>query len=265
MDEQDNEDCGNDDIAEGMKHDLNEVRNKNTASNEEMQYDDSEPIIRKINPEENVTLSQLNWAFAGEQRMIETEMVDGVRKQPLQQKATNSIRPFHSLKLMLKRNNSGNYDADKDANSNEAKKTILDAGKESADHEIDAVPLISVTPTLENKHKEESVAALKSNADGKKTENKIEQQKKAETNEEPEKNGRGKTKKEMIKAQKDPMKKAEPKTVKENVIVKEKRTVKPSNGMKSPFYDRKVHILQKWNEAEMKLVEYMWSVRNPEG
>ncbi|PWA77309.1 ulp1 protease family, C-terminal catalytic domain-containing protein [Artemisia annua] len=79
----------------------------------------------------------------------------------------------------------------------------------------------------------------------------------------------------MVKAKKAPTKKAEPKKVqkrgakaveedKEDVILKEKRTVKPSNAMKSPFYDRKVHIYQKWSEAEMKLVEYMWSDSTPE-
>ena len=85
----DNGSYQNDDIAEGkgineegMKDDLNEVQNKNTASNEEMQYDDREDIVplpeshepkrRKINPEENVTLSQ-----------VETEMDDTVIKQSL--------------------------------------------------------------------------------------------------------------------------------------------------------------------------------------
>ena len=90
----DNGSYQNDDIAEGkgineegMKDDLNEVQKKNTTSNEEMQYDDREDIVPlpeshepkriKINPEENVTLSQI------ETEMVETEIDDRVIKQSL--------------------------------------------------------------------------------------------------------------------------------------------------------------------------------------
>ena len=200
-------------------------------------------------------------------------------------KAAIATPPYHSTKLKLKRNSSGKYDVEKDDNSNEAKKTTVDAAKESAVHVIDATPVSSVAPInyipFENIQKEKEVAAATKKQPAKWA-------KKVATNEEPEKKGRGKkeeTKKQMVKPQKAPTKKAEPKTVQENTqkpkrvqkrgakavvedkeddILKEKRIVKPSNAMKSPYYDRKVHIYKKWNEAEMKLVEYMWSESSPE-
>ena len=97
---------------------------------------------------------------------------------------------------------------------------------------------------------------------------------------------KGVTKPEMTKAKKAPTKKPEPKADKEdtqkvkrgkkkgaNVMEetkeadkeKEKRTIKPSNAMVSPYYNRKVMIYERWPEAEMKLVEYIWSDSCPEG
>ncbi|PWA72729.1 hypothetical protein CTI12_AA262800 [Artemisia annua] len=237
---------------------LSQSTDENEKQSQEMQYDDLEDIVplpesqepnltkssnkkrRKLNPED-VTLSQLTWAIEGEQSMNETEMVDKIVKLPFM--------------------STGVIDATK------AKKTTIDAAKESADLVIDATPVRSVAPInfvpLENIQKEEEP---------------VKRAKKVARNEEPEKKGRGKKceiKKEVVKAKKAPTKKAEPKRVqkrgakaveedKEDDILKEKRMVKPSNAMKSPFYDRKVHIYQKWSEAEMKLVEYMWSDSTPE-
>ena len=200
-------------------------------------------------------------------------------------KAAIATQPYHSTKLKLKRNSSGKYDVEKDGNSNEAKKTTVDAAKESAVHVINAIPVSSVAPVsyipFEKIEKEKEVAAATKKQP-------VKWAKKVATNEEPVKKGRGKkeeTKKEMVKPQKAPSKKAEPKTVQENTqkpkrvqkrgakavvedkeddILKEKRIVKPSNAMKSPYYDRKVHIYKKWNEADMKLIEYMWSDSCPE-
>ncbi|PWA62256.1 hypothetical protein CTI12_AA365670 [Artemisia annua] len=281
--------------------------NENQTKTQEMQYEYLEDIVplpvsqepaniissnnkrRKINPEEDVTLSQLNWAIADEPRMIENEMDDNIMKLPflstgttdatkglavdaLNSKAEIATPPYHSLKLKLKRNSFGNYDAEKVGKS--------DVVKESTVNVLDAVPMSFVVPDNfipEKKNKKEK--STNQEETGKKCSNKCGTGKKG-------RGKKGETKKEMVKAQKAPTKKAEPKTVKENTqkpkigqkrgakamqedkeddIVKEKRTVKPSNAMKSPFYDRKVHIYQKWPEAEMKLVEYMWSESNPEG
>ena len=289
--------------------------NENQTETQEMQYEYLEDIVslpvsqepaniissnnrrRKINPEEDVTLSQLNWAIAGKPRMTENEMDDNIMKLPflstgitdatkglavddLNSKAEIATPPYHSLKLKLKRNSSGNYDAEKVDAEKVGKSDVV---KESTVNVVDAVPVSFVAPDNfipEKKNKKEkSIAATEPKSKGKN----------AATNVEPEKKERGKkgeTKKEMVKVQKAPTKKAEPKTVKENTqkpkvgqkrgrkamqedkevdIAKEKRTIKPSNAMKSPFYDRKVRINQKWPEAEMKVVEYMWSERNPEG
>ena len=90
----DNGSYQNDDIAdgkgineEGMKDDFKEFQKKNTATNEEMQYDDREDIVPlpeshepktiKTNPEENVSLSQI------ETEMVETEKNDTDKKQSL--------------------------------------------------------------------------------------------------------------------------------------------------------------------------------------
>ena len=279
--------------------------NENQTESQEMQYEYLEDIVslpvsqepaniissnnrrRKINPEEDVTLSQLNWAFAGKPRMIENEMDDNIMKLPflstgitdatkgldvdaLNSKAEIATPPYNRLKLKLKRNSSGNYDAEKVDAGKLGKSDVV---KGSTVNVVDAVPVSFVAPDNfipEKKNKKEkSIAATEPKSKGKN----------AATNVEPEKKGRG-------KAKKAPTKKAEPKTVKENTqkpkigqkrgakamqedkevdIAKEKRTVKPSIAMKSPFYVRKVHINKKWPEAEMKLVEYMWSESNPEG
>lgn len=301
---------------------------------QEMQYDDLEDIVplpvsqepeniisssnkrRKLNPEDDVTLSQLTWAMAGEPSVVETEMVDNIIKLPflstgvtgatkglavdaLKSKAEVATPPYHSLKLKLKRNSSGNYDAKKVDKS--------DVAKESTVNVLDAVPVSSVAPEIyipmEKKQKEKSIAATKSK--GKKSDNSEAatkskaEGKKAATNKEPAKKKatnvaqakkavgkQGEAKQEMGKAKKAPTKKPEPKTVKEDTqklkrgqkrganaiedtkeadIVKEKRTIKPSNAMVSPFYNRKVMIFEKWPEADMKLVEYIWSDSCPEG
>ncbi|PWA59697.1 hypothetical protein CTI12_AA364190 [Artemisia annua] len=282
---------------------LSQSTDENEKQTQEMQYDDLEDIVPLPESQEpNLTKS-------GEQSMDETEMVDKIVKLPFMStgitdaakglaadapsatddapsatadapsatatKAAIATPPYHSTKLKLNRNSSGKYDVEKVDNSNESKKTIVDAAKESVVGVIDATLVSSVAPInyvpFENIQKEENVAAATKKEP-------VKRAKKVASNKEPERKRRGKkgeTKKEMVKAQKAQTKKAEPKRVqkrgakaveedKEDDMLKEKRTVKPSNAMNSPFYDRKVHLYKKWSEAEMKLVEYMWSDNTPE-
>ncbi|PWA58132.1 ATP synthase CF1 alpha subunit, chloroplast [Artemisia annua] len=52
---------------------------------------------------------------------------------------------------------------------------------------------------------------------------------------------------------------------KEAEILNKKHTIKPSNAMVSTINDRKVVVYKKWPEAEMNLVEYIWSDSCNEG
>ena len=151
---------------------------------------------RKLN-DEDVTLSQLSWAIEGKESLNETEMVDQIVKLPFLStgitdaakglaadapsanadapsatatKAAIATPPYHSTKLKLKRNSSGKYDVEKDDNSNEAKKTTVDAAKESAVHVIDAAPVSSVAPInyipFENIQKEKKSCCSNQKATG---------------------------------------------------------------------------------------------------
>ena len=291
----------------------------NEKEKQEMQYDDLEDIVpmplsqesekiissnnkrRRLNNEEDVTLSQLDWALAGVPRMNEVEMLDNFMKQPMMSTASKELTddalksksefatpPYHSLKLKLKRNSSQNYDAVLVSSVDKP-----DVAKETTVNVLDAVPVSSVAPInyipIQKEQKEKSIGATKSKGEGRKAATKKEPAKKATTNVEQSKKALGKkgvTKPEMTKAKKAPTKKPEPKADKEdaqkvkrgkkrdaNVMEetkeadkeKEKRTIKPSNAMVSPYYNRKVMIYERWLEAEMKLVEYIWSDSCPEG